>query len=191
MATNNNVVTPSVAATQQGVEDIIDAHLPTATPETEIKAHVDRDYIANRIGKELIAWCSWNPNQTPPGTGYTEVTYRSGNRRGLKVFLKSDGYIYVERSDATGDDYIGTSAWVPSGEYEIHVGHTMPHASIPNPPIVLTADSWTSGSSPNTSKPGFITFVWMNRNGSIATVSPTSNDNGIVWIEVWKPVTAS
>ena len=191
MATNNNVVTPSVAATQQGVEDIIDAHLPTATPETEIKAHVDRDYIANRIGKELIAWCSWNPNQTPPGTGYTEVTYRSGNRRGLKVFVKSDGYITVERSDATGDDYIGTANWLPGNEYEIVVGHTIPHASTSNPPIVMIGNSWTTGASPNTGKLGYITYAWMNRAGSIADVSPTSNNNSQAWIEVWKPVSAS
>jgi len=187
----DNITTPSAVNTQAQVQEIVLDYLPDPGPETEIKAHVDRDYIANRIGKELIAWCSWNPNQTPPGGGYDEVTYRSGNRRGLKVFLKSDGYIYVERSDAVGDDYIGTSGWVPSGEYEIHVGHTMPHASTPNPPIVLTADSWTTGASPNTGKLGFIAFVWMNRNGSIATVSPTSNNNGIVWIEVWKPVSAS
>ena len=188
---NRILETPSVTDHIGAIETIIDTHITTATPEAEIKAHVDRDYIADRIGKELIAWCSWNPNVTPPGTGYTEVTYRSGNRRGLKVFVKSDGYVTVERSDAVGDDYIGTANWLPGNEYEIFVGHTFPHASTPNAPIVLTGNSWTTGSSPNTSKTGYMTYAWMNRNGSVADVSPTSNDNSQAWIEVWKPVSAS
>ena len=188
---NRPIVLPSGVNSIASVEAVIDDHLATAVPEAAIKAHVDRDYIASRIGKELIAWCSWNPNVTPPGTGYTEVTYRSGNRRGLKVFVKSDGYITVERSDAAGDDYIGTASWLPGNEYEIFVGHTFPHASIPNPPIVLTGNSWTTGASPNTGKMGYMTYAWMNRNGSIATGSPTSNDNSQAWLEVWKPVSAS
>ena len=164
---------------QTGVEGYID--------ETYIKAFMTEDYIGERIGMQLVAYCSVNPNKAAPGSGYSEFTYRSGNRRGLKVFLKSDGFITLERSDAVGDDYIGGSSWLPDDGWVVKTYFQIPKDSVSNPPIQFVAHAWTTGTSPNTGLPGYMSFAWMNRAGSVAPSTPTSNNNSILHIEVWKP----
>ena len=196
---NRPINMPGPVNTEAQVEQIIAANsLDSGTNETGVEGYIDEayikafmteDYIGERIGMQLVAYCSVNPNQAPPGTGYTEFTYRHGNRRGLKVFVKSDGFITLERSDAVGDDYIGGSSWLPDDGWVVKTYHTIPYASFSNPPVKFVANGWTSGASPNTSKPGYLTYAWMNRTGAISPGSPTSNNNSILHFEVWKPKT--
>ena len=164
---------PAVYSNQTTIEDLIEAT-------------VDETYVKPLASKaELVAYCSVDPDKVSTG----EFTYRSGNRRGLKVFWATGGIISLERSDATNDDYIGTSSWLPAAgnEYVVKTSWSIPHGSTSNPPIRLVENSWTTGAAPNTGLSGYMTFVWMNRNGSIATVdSPTTNTNSRLTFEVWK-----
>jgi len=154
--------------------------------ETLITETVDETYIKAKASKtELIAYCSVDPNKASTG----EFTYRSGNRRGLKVFWATGGLISLERSDAINDDYIGSTAWLPGpgSEYVVKTSWSIPYETTGNAPIQLVEKGWTTGNAPNTGLPGYMTFVWINRAGSIAIADPpTTNTNSRLTFEVWK-----
>lgn len=150
---------------------------------TYIKSFVDEDFIGGVIGKQLVAYCQVNPKKGAVG----EFTYRHANRRGLKVFWATGGSIYLERSDAGGDDFIGTADWViKDGGWMVTWNNNLIAGALPNPPVTLVPVSFSGGVSPNTGLAGYMIFQWLDRNGSVATASPTTNDNQWLSFDVWK-----
>lgn len=180
-------------STDAEVVALIDAHDLDSTANTDgieatanatyIKSFVDEDFIGGVIGKQLVAYCQVNPKEANVG----EYAYRHANRRGLKLFWATGGIITLERSDATNDDFIGTADWVLKDTgWMITWRDNMIDGALASPPVSLVPTNFSGGASPNTGLDGYIQFKWFNTNGSVATGTPTSNDNQWLSFEVWK-----
>lgn len=162
------------------VQNIVNtSYIQGIANSTYVKNIITNTHIGDKQGMQLIAYCSVNPNKGSVG----EFSYRTSNRRGLRVDWTSSGFIKLSRDEA--DDTIGTSNWMPNNNngYVVKVHWNMIESNAHNACI---ATSWSTGASPINGYSGYHTFRWYNINGTVATGTPTTNNNGMLHFEVWR-----